>query len=417
MKPKETEVKSCDMREKSGNGFGVTIFPSGEKSFIYFYTFAGRKRRMTLGRYPHCSLANARSLHREALAILESGKDPASEKQTEKINIRDASTIDGLIDEYIEKWAKPNKRKWKEDERSLNKDIRPFWGKQKARDITRRDVVLLLDGVKERGAPVQANRLLACISKMFNFAIERDIVSSNPCAGVKRVVKENRRDRVLSEDEIRILWLGLEQAATQDNPKHQIHMSEQTKLILKFQLTTAQRKGEVIASEWEEFDLNTRWWTIPAAKAKNNQTHRVPLSELALALLIEIKKLSGNSRFLFPTKLKDTHIGATSIDHAVRRSTFDGVKPFTPHDLRRVADSFMTSIGIPRLIVSKILNHSDQNVTSIYDRHSYDSEKHHALEAWAKKLKGIIYGADACTNVVMLSPIPLINSKEAINEQ
>jgi len=392
IKPKVGQVRSYDMREKSSKGFGLTVFPSGEKSFIYFYTFQGRKRRMTLGKYPHCSLANARSLHREALAMLGNGKDPAAEKQKKKINIRDASTINGLIEEYLEKWAKPNKRSWEEDERSLNKDICPLWGKRKVNEITRRDVVLLLDGIKERGSPIQANRVLSCISKMFNFAIERDIVSVNPSAGVRRVVKENRRDRVLSEEEIRILWLGLEETIEQENPQHTIHMSAQTKLVLKLQLATAQRKGEVIAAEWEEFDLTTKWWTIPGSKAKNKQAHRVPLSELALSLLGEIKKLSRDSRFLFPAKLKDIHIGATSVDHAVRRSTFSGVKPFVPHDLRRTAASYMTSMGIQRLTVSKILNHSESSVTAIYDRHSYDNEKLHALASWASKLNEIIHG-------------------------
>ena len=396
MKPKEGQVKPYDLREKSSKGFGVTVFPSGEKSFIYFYAFSGRKRRMTLGKYPHCSLANARTLHREALAMLESGKDPAAEKQKEKVNTRDASTINGLIEEYLEKWAKPNKRSWEEDERSLNKDIRPSWGKRKVNEITRRDVVLLLDGIKERGSPIQANRVLACISKMFNFAIERDIVSINPSTGVKRVVKENQRDRMLSEEEIHILWLALEQAINQIDSQHVIHMSEQTKLVLKFQLVTAQRKGEVVSAEWQEIDLVNGWWTIPATKAKNKLTHRVPLSSLAIEILEEVKRISGSSHFLFPAdsaKSKSPYIQGSSVDHAVRRSSFHSVKPWTPHDLRRTAASNMTSIGISRLVVSKLLNHSEKSVTAIYDRHGYDNEKRAALEAWAQKLKEIVYGA------------------------
>lgn len=390
IKSNKPKSKPYDVREKSGHGFGITVFPSGEISFIYFYTFQGRKRRMTLGKYARCSLAEARKLHREALAIFDAGKDPAGEKINEKKSIRDASTVEGLADEYMEKWAKPNKRSWKADEDCLKRDVMPLWGRRKAHDITRRDVILLLDSIKERGAPVQANRVLSCIRKMFNFAIERDLLSSNPCIGVKPVTKENQCERVLSELEIKILWDALSQDVFNKNISHKIHMSSETKLALKLQLITGQRKGEVISAEWAEIDLSSNWWVIPASKAKNNQEHRVPLSFLAIEILNEIKQLSGDSRYLFPAKNKVNHITDGSIDKAVKRSYFDGIKSWTPHDLRRTAASHMTSIGISRLVVGKILNHSEQGVTAVYDRHSYDNEKRHALDMWAQKLREII---------------------------
>ena len=406
LKPLEGKTKFRDVREKKGEGFAVTVFPSGKKSFIYIYHFGGRKRRMTLGKYPQCSLAEAKILHRDALTVLKSGKDPADEKLKAKMAVRDSSTVEGLIEEYLEKWARPNKRSAQADERCLYKDVKPYWGKLKANEITRRDVVLLLDRIKERGAPIAANRTLACVRRMFNFGIERDIVNTNPCLVIKAVAKENRCDRVLSEDEIKILWLALEQDTNNDNPLHTIHMSVETKLVLKLQLATAQRKGEVVAAEWDEFDLVSGWWTIPAEKAKNNQTHRVPLSTLAIQILDSIKKLNESSRFLFPAKRKDTHITGASVDHAVRRSDFNGVKPWTPHDCRRSAASYMTSLGISRLVVSKILNHSESgSVTAVYDRHSYDAEKRLALESWAQKLNEIIYGTKLMTNVVSLKNI------------
>ncbi|QLZ68471.1 site-specific integrase [Legionella sp. PC1000] len=389
-KPEEGQIKPRDIREKSGNGFGITIFPSGEKSFIYIYHFHGRKRRMTLGKYPHCSLADARKLHREALKMLEEGKDPALEKKNVKIAERDASTVNALIEEYIEVWAKPRKRSWQEDQRFLYKEVKPFWGKLKANEITKRQVILLLDQIKERGAPIAANRGFACIRRMFNFAVERDIITISPCTSVKPVAKENQRDRVLSAEEIKILWHALEKIPNQ-NTTHDIKMSEQTKLVLKLQLVLGQRKGEIISAEWSEIDMKSGWWTIPAAKAKNGQAHRVPLTTFAKKLLEETKQLSGNSNFLFPAKLKDTHIRGTSIDHAVRRSSFIGVKAWTPHDLRRTVASHITSMGIPRLVVSKILNHVESSVTAIYDRHGYDNEKLNALEAWAQKLNEVIY--------------------------
>ena len=230
-KPLDGQTKPRDMREKTKSGFGATVFPSGKISFIYFYHFEGRKRRMTLGKYPQCKLADARKNHRDAQRVLETGKDPAFEKQKEKSATRDASTINALIEEYIEKWAKPNKRSWESDQRCLEINIKKPWGKRKAAEITRRDVNLLLDEIKERGAPVQANRVLACIRKMFNFAIERDLLQSNPCTGIK-ATKENSCDRVLTEDELRIIWLALSQKYNPEDLLHTLHMSEQTKWLM-----------------------------------------------------------------------------------------------------------------------------------------------------------------------------------------
>lgn len=226
---------------------------------------------------------------------------------------------------------------------------------------------------------------------MFNFGVERGIIDASPCVSIKMIATENRRDRVLTEGEIKILWKLLDQKNTHANPFHLLHMSEQTKLVLKLQLLLAQRKGEIISAEWSEIDINSGWWTIPGSKSKNSQTHRVPVSTLAIELLEKVKKLSGSSRFLFPSKMKNSHITGSAIDHAVRRSFFNGVGQWTPHDLRRSAASYMTSMGVPRLVVSKILNHTENSVTAVYDRYSYDREKKEAMDLWPQKPREIVY--------------------------
>jgi integrase len=411
-KPNPGQTKPRDVRENQGDGFGLTVFPSGKKSFIFFYHFAGRKRRMTIGQYPHCSLAEAKRIHRAALSLLESGNDPALERHKSEQEARNASTVKWLVDEYLDKWAKPRKRTWQEDQRILYKDIIPIWGKRKANDIARREVIDLLDRIKDRGAPIIANRTLATIRRMFNFAIERDIIPHSPCVMVKAVAKENRRDRCLTEDEIKALWLALNHASQAATSNDDIKMSEATKLALKLQLVTAQRKGEIVRIEWSDIQLNDRWWTIPAAKAKNGVLTRVYLSNLAMGLLTRIKELSGDSKWAFPAPSGETHITPDSISRAINRSTFDGLEHFTPHDLRRTAATHMCAIGIPRLVVSKILNHVDNSITAIYDRHSYDTEKTNAIEAWGRKLGQIIGGgaANNASNVINFAAAAKIKS-------
>jgi integrase len=365
-------------------GFGVRVTPKGNKSFIYMYRFGGKARRLTLGNYPVMSLAEAHKKYAEAKEKVQLGIDPGAEAVSERMEERRAPTVTILSHEYLQKWAKPRKRSWREDERILKKDVLPQWGQRKAREITRRNVIQLLDDIVDRGAGIMANRTLAVIRKMFNFAVSRDIVPVSPCLAVRAPAPEQRRDRVLTTDEIRALWHGLEGAKM---------MAEGTKLALKLQLVTGQRKSEIVSAAWEEIDLTDNWWTIPPEKAKNKMAHRVPLSFLALELLQAVKALSCHSMWLFPSPQTDRHITPEAVDHALRRPGLEALGfTFVPHDLRRTAASHITGMGISRLVVSKILNHAEAGVTSVYDRHSYDLEKRQALQAWGRKLKAIIEG-------------------------
>ncbi len=211
---------------------------------------------------------------------------------------------------------------------------------------------------------------------------------------IEAPAKENRRDRYLSKEEIKIFWYGLDNAP----------MSLAIKLALKFLLATAQRKSEVISAEWSEIDFATSVWTIPAGKAKNGFAHRVPLSKLALEVLAEIKKISGVSRWLFPSERTDAPIRGQSVDHALRRSLhiFSEVKSFCVHDCRRTAATHMASLRISGETVSRILNHAKKGVTEQhYIKHSYDDEKRNALELWARKLKEIITN-EQVNNIISL---------------
>jgi integrase len=220
---------------------------------------------------------------------------------------------------------------------------------------------------------------------MFNFAVSRDIIPASPCTAVQAPAPENRRDRVLTAEEIKTFWLNLDKTP----------ISEEIKLALKLQLVTAQRKGEVISSAWADFDREGGWWTIPAEKSKNRLPHRVPLSALAKEILAAAQTLAGDSGWVFPSLRTTGHITPAAVDHALRQARpLLGLDHFVPHDLRRSAASHMTSMGISRLVVSKILNHVERGVTAVYDRHSYDNEKRQALEAWGRKLQALLKGAE-----------------------
>lgn len=387
--------------EDNGKGFGIRVSPAGVKSWIFIYRFDGLARRMTLGRYPAMTLAEAHTAHSKANEEFRKGIDPGVLRTQANSDHRGSPTVAQLMDEYIEKWAKPRKRTWEEDARMLSKDVTPYLGRRKAKDIKRRDIILLIDGIVERGSPIAANRTLRIIKKMFSFAVKRGVLDASPCVEIDAPAKENHRERFLAEEEIKKFWFGL------DNAK----MSDGTKVALKLLLVTAQRKGEVTQAEWSEIDFKKGWWTIPKEKTKNERIHRVPIPKMAIDLFKQAKELSGDSIWVFPS-IKDRSITPRSISRAVRNNSkkkpreapmhkppygdFFEINHFTPHDLRRTATSMMTLSGIDEVHVSKVLNHTIPGVTSKhYNHYTYDKEKVQALETWERKLNSILTGKKA----------------------
>jgi len=241
----------------------------------------------------------------------------------------------------------------------------------------------LLDKIVERGSPAAANRTLALLSKMFSFAVSRSILDTSPCVSIPAPGKKGERDRVLSEDEIKLFWVQLESAP----------ISDMAKLALRFVLVTSQRRGEVVAIKRTDVDQKKGWWTIPAEMAKNGLAHRVPLTFMAEEILEKAIELSDGSEWVFRSPKRNGHIQGHSIYNAiiVNKDHFK-LDHFTPHDLRRTAASLMAGAGVNRLVISRLLNHTEGGITKIYDRYSYDKEKRQALELWSRKLQSIITG-------------------------
>lgn len=352
--------------------FGLRISSTGARTWLTMYRVKGRKRRHTLGSYPAMTLADAYEKARVSLNEAANGSDPAAEKRAERL----ADTFGELATEYLEKHAKTKKDGGREDARILKKDLLPTWKNIKANEIRRRDVLHVLDSVVERGAPVHANRVLALVRKLFNFAIQRDVVEVNPCTAIPLPSRPRARDRVLTAEEIRKVW----HAAGAD--------SAETGGMLKLRLLTAQRGGEIEAMAWGDIDLESATWTIPAERAKNGLAHRVPLSRQALDV-VEALAANRKGSWVFPSP-RGAEYHVENVQKAIQRVQLASGVDFVGHDLRRTAASHMASMGVPRLVISKILNHVETGITAVYDRHSYDQEKRRALEAWGERLREIL---------------------------
>ena len=385
-------------------GFGLRVTPNGNKTFCVKYRIAGKQRRFSLGRYSKISLATARDMARDAFELVRKGVDPALAKREAEEAVleqerkaredeqrrieREKNTFRQLSQDYLEHYAKPKKRSWKTDQWYIQKVLNPEFGKKTAEDIKRREVRELLDRLVADGTEVKANRVLACARKIWNWGISKDRVESNPCHGISRPGKEKQRDRVLSEDEIKAIWKSL------DKEKPIMAATFQLRLL------TAQRGNEVHSMRWK--DINGAWWTIPAEFTKNQLSHRVPLSPHALRVLEQLeniteqqdkKKGRQRSEWIFPNPIRrEDHI--YECQKLARRVRKESKVDFRAHDFRRTAASMMAGMGIPRLVIGKILNHVEPGITRVYDRHSYDKEKKEALNAWGARISRIVSGLE-----------------------
>lgn len=384
LKPKADRYEVWELGRR---GFGLRVAPSGRKSWIFLYRFDGKARRMTLGTYPRIKLAQAHDAHGRAERRLDEGHDPGKELVNARKAQREAETVKDLFDEYMKRHATPNKKTAGEDERIFNKDVLPAWGSRKATSITRRDAILLLDGIVDRGSPIMANRTLSMLSKVWKFGLQRDIVDASPFIAFDKPAKEKSRDRVLENGEIPKFWNGLDKA----------NMPESSRLILRLLLVTVQRRSEVVLAQKSEFDLEgERVWTIPGDRTgrKNGMTHLVPLSQLAITLIKQAMALNEESPYLFPSRRIDGPLLPGPVSHDLHDSLgVMGLENLTPHDLRRSGSTGMTSIGITGFVADRVRGKAIPGVSGTYDRYSYFNEKRHALDAWGTHLEHILSGS------------------------
>ena len=373
LKPKATRYEVFD---RSFPSFGVRVFPSGKKSFVLLYRVPGsrRLRRVTLGTYPDLTLAKARKQASNDLEKTTTGRDPGAEHQVSK-----TQTFGELGTQFIDDYAKRRKKSWRRDQQVIAREL-TAWKDRPVRAIRRGEIKTLLTAVVDRGAPVYANRILALVRKMFNVAVDLEWIEVNPAWRLSLPTKERSRDRVLTDAEIRAAWTFLH--AEPDGPDEwTVKARSLTRSTLLMRLLTAQRGIEVVNMRWA--DIDGAWWTIPAQFSKNGLAHRVYLSPLAQAELKRIRPLLTKGAEFVYTGIRSSHHRKHALDEFP-------VNDFQPRDFRRTAASNMTKAGIPRDVVSKVLNHVEPGVTKVYDRFSYDKQKRQAMLVWDRRLRAIV---------------------------
>jgi integrase len=356
-------------------GFGVRITAAGVTSFILDYRIFGRQRRYTIGRYPEMTSTAARIEAGELRAMIRAGRDPMEERNQR----RGEPTLGDLATAYMESEAEGKKRPHtvRDDKRMVEKIIRPKLGGHRLKAIGKRDVEALHGSLKT--TPYQANRVLALLSAMFNFAIEAKWRADNPCKGVKKFTEE-KRESWLSVEQIQRFREGLDKYKDQSAAN-----------CLRLLLLTGSRAGEALRAEWIEFDLIRGVWTKPSHHTKQKKTEHVPLSAPAIELLRSIKPRNATGPLFLGTKrkgkdgkftggekrvsLKRPWLQACKAAGLAEAYTVQGKRKrmltrYRPtvrlHDLRHSYASHLVSNGVGLQIVGKLLGHVQASTTMRY---------------------------------------------------
>jgi integrase len=354
--------KRMDVWDTALQCFGMRVSLTGRKTWFVIVRAGGRQKRVTIGTYPAISLAEARAEARKVIRDAQLGvlDDPKSSP---------ALTLGETVPLFIQLYAKPKNRGWRESERLLGK-FQGLFSKPVV-DIKRSDIVRLLDEIVASGTPYRANRALSALKKLMNWALDRGMIEVNPIAGLKPPHRERAREDVLADDDL----LSLMQSADAEG----YPFGEALKLLI----LTGQRRSEVAQMRWSELNIERATWTIPAERSKNGQSHEVPLSSDALSLLRSLPRFLA-SDWVFTTTGRGPVSGFGRVKRRLQAA--GGSELWRIHDLRRTVASGMARIGIEPHVIEKVLNHKSgiiSGVAAIYNRYAYEKEKRLALEKWA----------------------------------
>ena len=383
--PQRTEYRDGHTR-----GLVLRLTPNGIKSWAVLYRRKSdsRKRRCTIGTYPEFSLAAARAQAEEIIARVSRGEDPAAQVQARNHSL----TFEQLAETWVIRHGRPNKspRSLYDDLLMFKREIYPVIGGMKADEVPKRTVIGILDSVAERGARTRSNRVFALVRSVYRWGLAEDLIQFDPTQGIRPRTVERPRDRVLLDEEVRILWRDLDDAP----------MGEEVATIIRLALVTGQRVGEVAGMAKADLNLSGSKpiWTKPS-KRKNSEMTRVPLSRLAVKLLRNAIKQYGDSPYVFPSPTRTDAITAHAATRAIGRARPGlGIDHFRVHDLRRTAATGMASLGINPHTISHVLDHisvTKGTVTgAVYVKYSFDREKREALDTWGAQLETILAGKE-----------------------
>jgi integrase len=357
-------------------GFGVKVTPAGRKVFVVLFRTGGagsRLRKYTIGPYGRVTLHQARVSAQKVFAAKLEGRDLAAEKRDARKRMV-ADRVEDLLEAYIAQHVSQN-RTARMTSQMLRREL-GAWGARSIHEISKRDVMDIVSGVEQRGAPVAANKILKAVRTFLRWCVGRAVLDQSPAEGIPLPTREVARDRVLNDDELTRVIIAARK------------IGGPYAGIVELLALTGQRREEAARCVWEEIDLQNRIWTLPNLRTKNAKPHIVHLSDQAIAVLKEAGK---QGEFVY--SVAGTHPFQDFSNAKRELDAISGVTGWRLHDLRRTCVSGMAGLGVAPHVADKILNHQSgtiSGVAAVYQRHQFLAERKDAVEKWGAHLSSML---------------------------
>ncbi|HCM62807.1 MAG TPA: integrase [Morganella sp. (in: Bacteria)] len=369
-----------------GNGLSIRVSKTGAVSFIFFYRLYGRESApiwLTLGKYPDLSLRAAREERDKCRTWLAEGKDPRIQVKITKEDTLRPVTVKDAIEYWINNYA-VNKRKAAEAIRAcFYKHVYKEIGDTPLSECSLTMWIKCLDKIK-RKSPVQAGNVLILSQQALKYCRVRKYAISHEIDDLKVEdvgERSNKKDRVLTNDELRDLWSYI----NKDYNNHVI--PHEYRIILRFLVVFGCRMSEILLSEWDEWDFVNNLWRVPPEHSKNSREIIRPIPDNFKHWLLSLHSTTKNRPYVIGVKMKQATASST-IGQIWKR--LDHRENWTAHDMRRVLATNLSDNNFEHNVVEQLLGHSLGGVAGIYNRSKYIERKKDALNWWVNYLDSLI---------------------------
>ncbi|MHB2094968.1 tyrosine-type recombinase/integrase [Pantoea dispersa] len=370
-RPKDKPYKLSD-----GGGLYLLVHPGGSRYWRLKYRFSGKEKLLSLGVYPEVPLADARAKRDEAKRLLAAGQDPGEVKQAEKQAQRVAVT--NSFEELAQEWHAHKREGWSQGYADdileyLRKDVFPWIGRRAITDIKTTDMLSVLRKMEQRGVLDKLKKTRQACRQIFTYAVITGRAEQNPVTDLAGALKAPKQKHFphLTADQLGDFLRALNGYTG----------SRVTQYATRLLMLTGTRTVELRAAEWAEFDPDKALWQIPAARMKMRRPHIVPLSSQALALLEELKQLTGRGRFVFPGRNDaGKTMSEASINQVIKRIGYHGKA--TGHGFRHTMSTILHEQGYNTAWIETQLAHADKNTIRGVYNHAQYLEGRRAMLQW-----------------------------------
>lgn len=381
-----TAVKSAKASDRAyslsdGRGLQILIKPNGSKLWRFNYRFDGKQKTMPLGNYPDVSLAEARTALQDARNQRARGIDPMQARKAAKRAQSDADTFEAVARE----WHAQESSAWSAGHaerimRRLERDVFPWIGSRPVGSVTAPELLTTLRRIVERGATETAHRAKSNCGQVFRYAVATGRAERDPSADLRGALPSVKPTSLASVKEPEAVG-----ALLRAIDAYECHLS--TRCALKLAPLVFARPGELRAAEWAEIDLDRAEWRIAVHRMKGRQTHIVPLSAQAIAILREIEPLTGRDRYVFPsTRGKGRPMSNNTLNAALRKMGYSKDE-MTAHGFRSIASTLLNEQGWNPDAIERQLAHAESNsVRAAYNYAEHLAERREMMQAWADYL-------------------------------